>query len=235
MTARRSIKLPLVLLGMSLIAAAGFVVAFPAVEGLGNKVKLPVFHGALTWVNLALFTALGLAGLVYVFSRSARIYPWEEALRWVGISIWATGSLLGFTAAMQTWDFTGASSSSRLEIVGADPRLMAQFWIMLAGLALIAIGLLIEDRLWLAAGDVIFVVFTWMVLLRAVLGPGRALHPDSPVLNSDELGIKALFFGIVIALAVALFSVTWIVRTVRNKAVSGAGDSALPEPVSDAA
>lgn len=235
MTARRSITLPLVLLGASLVAAAGFVVAFPAVEGLGTKVKLPVFHGALTWVNLAVFTTLGIAALVYVFSRNERVYPWEEALRWVGISIWATGSVLGFTAAMQTWDFTGASSASRWEIVGADPRLMAQFWIMLGGLALIAVGLLIEDRLWLAAGDVIFVVLTWMVLLRAVLGPGRALHPDSPVLNSDEILIKALFFGIVIALGLAVFSVTWVVRTIRGKAASQESDPTLPQPVSDAA
>lgn len=217
MSRLRSVKFTLVLLGVALAAAAGFVVAFPAVEGLGNKVKLPVFHGAMTWVNLAVFSAMGLAALVCVFSRSERLYRWVESLRWVGVSMWLVGSVLGFLSAMQTWDFTGSRTSSRFEIVSADPRLMAQFWIVLAGLALIAAGMVVDDRQWLATFDVGFVLVMWLLLLRAILGPGRALHPDSPVLNSEELGIKALFLGIVIALGVASYAIASLVRSVRAR------------------
>ena len=51
----------------------------------------------------------------------------------------------------------------------------------------------------------------WFVLMRAILGPGRALHPDSPVLNSEELGIKLLFFGMVGGLSVAVLAGAWLI------------------------
>lgn len=213
---RRSLRLPLILFGAAMVACAVFVAAFPAVEGLGNKVKLPVFHGAMTWVNLAVFSIMGLVAIVYVFSRNDRLYRWEEALRWVGVSMWVLGSVLGFLSAMNTWDFTGAKSMSRIDIITADPRLMAQVWIVLAGLALVAAGLLLEDKLWLATFDVGFVIVMWMLLLRALLGPARALHPDSPVLNSEELGIKLLFFGMVGALALGAFAIASVVRELRS-------------------
>jgi hypothetical protein len=52
--------------------------------------------------------------------------------------------------------------------------------------------------------------------MRAILGPGKALHPDSPVLNSDELIIKLLFLGIVASLAVSAIGAAWWIRRVRE-------------------
>ena len=51
------------LFAVGLIAALGFTLSFPAVEGLGTKVRLPVFHGAMTWVNLALFSVLAVLAI----------------------------------------------------------------------------------------------------------------------------------------------------------------------------
>ncbi|HSK48818.1 MAG TPA: hypothetical protein VLA05_12600 [Coriobacteriia bacterium] len=200
---------------VGLAAAILFAASFPAVEGLGTKVRLPVFHGAATWVNLAAFALLGLAAVLWLARKREMIYRWEEALRWVSVGMWTTGTVLGLLAAMNTWDFTG-SKSSRWSVVSADPRLMAQFWILLAGLLVVAVGLMIEDRKWLAAIDVGFVLLAWLVLLRAILGPGRALHPDSPVLNSEELLIKLLFFGIVGSLAVATLAGAWLIVQLRS-------------------
>jgi hypothetical protein len=211
-----------VVLVVALLAAFFFAASFPAVEGLGAKVRLPVFHGAMTWVNLAAFALLGLSAIAYLVTRREGIYRWEEGLRWVAIPMWVLGSVLGLLAALNTWDFTG-SKSSPMSLVMADPRLTAQFWILLAGLALLAFGAMIDDKWMLSALDVGFVVIAWAVLLRAILGPGRALHPDSPVMNSDEIMIKLLFLGIVASLGVATLTAAWLIARWRS---GSSGDAA---------
>lgn len=198
----------LVLVGA--LAAITFTMMFPEVEGLGGRVRLPVFHGALTWVNLAGFALLGIVALTYLLTKREGLYAWVEALRWVGIAVWMVGSALGLLAAFKTWDFTG-SQSSPVQVAMQDPRMIAQFWIVLLGLAVIALALVIEHTPWLAIADIGFVAVAWAVLMRAVLGPGRALHPDSPVLNSEEIYIKLMFAGIVAGLAVSYLGlVRWI-------------------------
>jgi hypothetical protein len=197
-----------------LITSAAFTMLFPAVEGLGTKVRLPVFHGAMTWVNLVLFAALGLCAVAFLVAKRDVLYGWTEAVRWIAIPLWVVGAALGLMAALNTWDFTG-SSSSPVEVAMADSRLVAQFWIMLAGLGVLALGLMIDGRRWLAAADVAFVVLAAVVLGGALLGPGRGLHPDSPVMNSEEIFIKLMFLGIVAGFAIAAFGGALWVRRVR--------------------
>jgi len=205
----------LALVAIGLAASFVFTLLFPAVEGLGSKVRLPVFHGAMTWVNLSLFVVLGLCALAFLVTGRGGWYRWAEAIRWVAIPMWVLGSGLGLLAALNTWDFTG-SKSSPLEVVVNDPRLVAQFWIMIAALGILALGLLLDDRRWLAGADIAFVVLAWVVLLQAILGPGRALHPDSPVLNSEEIFIKLMFLGIVAGFAVASFGAALAIRALRS-------------------
>lgn len=205
-----------VLLVAGAIGAAACTLSFPAVEGLGTKVRLPVFHGAMTWVNLGAFTLVALAALAYVATRRELFYRAAEGIRWVAVPLWLTGSILGLLAALKTWDFTG-SSSSPLEVAAVDPRLMAQLWILLAALALLALDLIVDDLRILAGADVVFAGFMWVVIMRAVLGPGRALHPDSPVMNSDEFIIKAVFFGIVASIAVATLAASWLIAESRAR------------------
>lgn len=209
-----------ILVVAGLAVSVVFTMTFPAVEGLGAKVRLPVFHGALTWVNLTLFALLAICAVVFLATGREAWYRWTEALRWVSIPLWVVGSALGLLAALNTWDFTG-SKSSPLEVAAADPRLIAQFWIMMAGLGVLALGLMIDERRWLAVADIVFVALAWTLLLRAILGPGRALHPDSPVMNSDELFIKLMFLGIVAGFAVASYGAAlWIRRARSNRALA---------------
>jgi hypothetical protein len=210
-----------VVLAISLAAAFFFAASFPAVEGLGTKVRLPVFHGAMTWVNLAAFALLGIMAIAYLITRKEGVYRWEEGLRWVAVPMWVIGSVLGLLAALKTWDFTG-SKSSPMSLVMADPRLTAQFWILLAGLALLAFGVMTDDKWLLSILDLGFVAVAWVVLLRAILGPGRALHPDSPVMNSDEIMIKLLFLGIVASLSVATLAGAWLIARWRTHSASDA-------------
>ena len=213
----------LILFVIGLSASAAFALNFPAVEGLGTKVRLPVFHGALTWVNLALFAILGAVAVAYLITRKDAVYGWAEAVRWVAIPAWIIGSGLGLFAALNTWDFTG-SKASPLEVAMADPRLVAQFWIMIAGLGVLALALLIDEPLWLAGADVAFVVLAWVVLLQAILGRGRALHPDSPVMNSDEVFIKLMFLGIVAGFALASFGAALAIKRWRAGVRRGADE-----------
>jgi len=191
-----------------------FTLLFPAVEGLGTKVRLPVFHGAMTWVNLSLFVVLAACAIMFLVTKREGWYRWTEAVRWVAIPVWVAGSGLGLLAALNTWDFTG-SKSSPFEVAAADPRLLAQFWIMVAALGILALGLLIDDPRWLAGADIAFVGFAWVVLMQAILGPGRALHPDSPVMNSEEMFIKLMFLGIVAGFAIAAFGGALAIRRLR--------------------
>lgn len=213
------------LVAVGLAMSMVFTLLFPAVEGLGAKVRLPVFHGAMTWVNLSLFVVLAVCAIAFLVTKKDIWYQWTEAVRWVAIPVWVVGSGLGLLAALNTWDFTG-SKASPFEVASADPRLLAQFWIMIAALAVLALGLLIDDPRWLAGADVAFVGLAWVVLLQAILGPGRALHPDSPVMNSEELYIKFMFLGIVAGFAVAAFGAALAIRTFRAGR-TGSGDAAM--------
>ena len=205
---RTNPTVPFVAAGIALAGAAFLASQFPAVEGLGTKVRLPVFHGALTWANLVAFSLMALAAIGYIATRRENVYRYETGLRWVAVPMWLVGTGLGLWAALGTWDLSG-SKSSPLTVISADARLMAQFWTLLLALLLLLLPLFFEDRLWLAVADVAFTGVMWTLLLRAILGPGRALHPDSPVLNSPEMKIRLLFFGIFALLLVAALLAAW--------------------------
>lgn len=205
--------------------AAFFTLTFPEVKGLGSGVRLPVFHGGLTWVNLMLFVALAAVAIAYLASRRESLYSWVESVRWVAIGLWLVGSVLGLVAALNTWDFTG-SNENPLVVVSTDARLMAQAWTLVLAIAIVALAFLVDEKRLLAGVDVGFVVVTLWILGRAVLGPGRALHPDSPVLNSPELRIKLAFAGIVVSQAVAVIGVTWWLGVMRARGRSGSGEPA---------
>jgi hypothetical protein len=188
------------------------VLRLPAVVGLGSRVKLPIFHGASTWVDLMLFLLLGIAAIVYIVRRTDASYAWVVGLRSVALPLWAVNSVMGFIAAMSAWDFTG-SKQSPLVVARQDPRLTAQLVILLAaGIVLLLDWLVHEKRLYKAITDLAFVVLAGYLLSDIFLDPAkRALHPDSPVLNSGW-DIKLPFFGIVGAWFACMLIGAWLIR-----------------------
>jgi hypothetical protein len=198
------------------VVALAAVVAYllysiPAVKGLGDKVKLPLFHGASTWVDLMLFVFMGIAAIVYLITRRDSVYAWEVGLRAIAAPLWLVNSVLGLIAALNTWDFTG-SKESPLSAVMQDPRLVAQMIILLCvAILLLLVWLVLEKRTHKAIADIIFVAIGVVLLSDIFLDPAkRALHPDSPVLNSG-LEIKGPFFGIVLAILGITLLLAWLV------------------------
>ena len=192
------------------VAIGVLLMSIPPVVGLGDRVKLPLLHGGSTWIDLVIFALMGIAGAVYVSTRDERVYAWEFGFRTVASPLWLLNSVLGFIAASSTWDFS-ASKVSAFTVVLHDPRLMAQF-LMLAGVAvlLIADWIVLEKRWHKAVADVAFTVLMCVVMADIFLDPvKRALHPDSPVLNSGW-EIKAPFCAMVACIFGIMLALSWV-------------------------
>jgi hypothetical protein len=201
-----------------LLGAIGFLIAgillagaIPPVEGLGDKVRLPMFHGGATWVNMAAFTIMGLLALGYMIWRKEDLYRWEAGFRWVAAPLWLANSVMGAIAAASTWDFTG-SSATPIVVIRSDPRLLAQFQLLAILLLILVAQWTLKSRFAKAVLDLVFAVVFWL-LLRGVFSDeaARAMHPDSPVLNSAA-DIQIPFFAIVGCLFVAACLAAWFIR-----------------------
>lgn len=189
---------------------AVLLATLPPVVGLGNRVRLPLFHGGVTWVVLMTFTLMGVAALAHLLSRDERAYAWEVGLRAVACPLWLFSSVLGMIAAAQTWDFSG-SRESVISMIPRDPRLSAQL-LLLAGVAvlLVADWMVLDKRRHKSVLDLVYVVGMWVLLANIFLDPvKRALHPDSPVMNSGW-EIKAPFFTMVAAIFAIALVLSWV-------------------------
>ena len=212
-------------------AVAYLLYTIPAVKGLGDKVKLPLFHGASTWVDLMLFILMGIAAVMYVATRRDSVYAWEVGLRAIAAPLWLINSALGLIAALNTWDFS-ASKESPLSSVMQDPRLVAQM-LLLLGVAMLLLldWLVLEKRSHKAIADIVFVAVGVALLSDIFLDPAkRALHPDSPVLNSG-FEIKGPFFGIVVCVLAITLLLAWLVS--RYVGPAQTLPPAAPEAIGD--
>lgn len=209
----KSTYIALAIAFIGLVASIVTALNYPAVESLGTKVRLPVFHGATTWANLVVFVALALAALAFLITNDERAYRKSEALRWVAIGMWIAGSILGFLSALNTWDFTG-SQTPVLQLLMADPRLVIQVIVALVGLIVLILPMVFDSRKVLAAADLIFPLGTFAGLAWA-MNAGRALHPDSPVMNSSEFKIKALFFMMFGFMLIFAFAASFAITKLR--------------------
>jgi hypothetical protein len=166
-----------------LLAVAGYLTwTMPPVLQLGTLVRLVIFHGSSTWVNMAAFTLAGLASLLYVVTRRDPLYRIGAAFRYIAVPWWIVNTMLGLLSSRLAWN----------SINFAEPRLQATFWIMLAAGIVLAIDFGFGKRLWSALADVAMAAVLWTL----ILGARNFVHPDNPVMNSGP-EIQIPFFGIV--------------------------------------
>ena len=193
------------------VAAIGLTASIPVERVLGTRIYLPIFHGASTWVNIMLFVVMGAFAVAHLATKRVGLYAWEVGFRAIAAPLWLLNTGLGLMAALRTWDFTG-SQQSPLAAAVKDPRLSAQFWLLMC-LILVMLLLLLLDRLWQKSlADLGYVALMAVLLGDVLLNPTKAaLHPDNPVLNSGW-DIKGPFFGVVACLVVATVVVAWLVR-----------------------
>lgn len=194
------------------ITVAVLIARIPAVKGLGDKVKLPLFHGGSTWVSLMLFAVMGILAIVYLVTKRDSIYAWEVGFRAVAAPLWLANSVLGLLAALNTWDFTG-SKEPPLMAVRQDPRLVVQVVLLLCVAMLLLLDwLVLERRVHKAIADLIFTAVAAVLLSDIFLDPAkRALHPDSPVLHSGW-EIQGPFFGMVAGVLGIALVLVWLVQ-----------------------
>jgi hypothetical protein len=218
---RTTLTISLGAIAVLAVFVAVLVARIPEVVGLGTRVKLPIFHGGSTWVDLMLFVLLAIAAIVYLVRRTDEAYSWVVGMRAVALPLWAVNSALGLIAALSTWDFTG-SKQSPLSVARSDPRLITQF-ILLVGAAMVLIldWLVLEKRLHKAFVDVAYVGVAVVLVADIFLDPAkRALHPDSPVLHSG-LDIQLPFYGIVAGWFAIMLIIAWLAHLyVRPEAVA---------------
>jgi len=184
------------------VSALVVALRFPPVRGLGTRVRLPVYHGAMTWATLIAFAALLIVSIWFLARRTDAAWRWESALRWTVLTLWLIGTVLGFIAAYNTWDLSAAQSSA-LRIMGEDPRLVIQVVILCLGCIVLTMPLVTESRRVRSIADIAFVVASF-TLLGWAMNAGAALHPDSPIMNSPEILIKVLFSMMVVGHLVAI-------------------------------
>ena len=192
---RRALVLP--------IAAAIAVVAYltftmPPVLQLGTLVRLVIFHGASTWINMGLFTLAGLTGLAYVVFRREGLYRWASAFRYLAVPLWIANTGMGMVSSRLAWNSVNL----------AEPRLQASFWIMLAAGIVLAVDFGLGRKLWTAIADVAMAGALWAL----ILGARNFVHPDNPVMNSGP-EIQVPFFGIVGAYALAVLLIASLSAT----------------------
>ncbi len=188
------------------IAALLAVVAYltltmPPVLQLGTLVRLVIFHGASTWVNMGLFTLAGVTALAFLATRSDALYSWASAFRYLAVPLWVVNTGLGMVSSRLAWNSVNL----------AEPRLQASFWIMLAAGLVLAVDFGLGRKRLTALADVLMAGALWAL----ILGARNFVHPDNPVMNSGP-EIQLPFFGIVGAYAVGMLLAAALIATSRS-------------------
>lgn len=178
-------RLLVAVMALSVVASAVLVAAVPVEVRLGQLLKLVLFHGASTWVDLLAFTVQMLLGAAFLVMGGPLLYSWARTLRYIAPVWWAANTLMGIVSMRLAWG----------GFVWSEPRMRMTLWILVASFALLGLDQFLERRRLLAAGDVAMGVLLWSLVLTSA----KVMHPDSPVFASGGLMI-GLFIGMVVVM-----------------------------------
>jgi len=192
--------------------AAILVAAIPPDEKLGGMVRLVMFHGASTWVNMATFTLAGALGIAYIAGASG-MRRWGEAFRWISLPLWSINTVLGLLSMKLIWG----------GILWDEPRLWMTFGLLGAALFVLALQLVFDIPRLTAVLDALLAISLWALVL---LLP-NLFHPDSPVFSSGNWAFIGPFLGIV----VAILGITVVIATlIARRPDGGEAGAGMREP-----
>lgn len=170
---------------VSVVASAVLVAAVPVEVRLGQLLKLVLFHGASTWVDLIAFTLQALLGVAFLVSGRSSLYSWARTLRYMTPVWWAANTVMGIVSMRLAWG----------GFVWGEPRMRMTLWILVASFILLGLDQFVERRRLLAAGDVAIGILLWSL----VFASPKVMHPDNPVFASGGTMI-GLFVGMVVVM-----------------------------------
>ena len=191
------------LIPIAAVASAIAVMSIPPDARLGSLVRLAMFHGASTWVNMGTFMLAGLAGIAFVGGMKWAL-PWGQSLRWVSLGLWVVNTVLGILSMQLNWG----------GILWNEPRLLMTFGILAGALIVVAMQFMFESPKIPALLDLVLAAALWYLVF--VLPD--LFHPDNPVFASENLAYRNGFFGMVGSIGVLVGSVVTLVarRTRRD-------------------
>lgn len=191
------------LIPVAAVASAVAVMSIPPDARLGSLVRLAMFHGASTWVNMGTFLLAGLAGIAFVAGVKSTL-PWGQALRWVSLALWIVNTVLGILSMKLNWG----------GILWNEPRLLMTFGILAGSLIVVAMQFMFDSPKVPALLDVVLAAALWYLVF--VLPD--LFHPDNPVFASENPAYRNGFFGMVASIGVLIGSVVVLVarRTRRG-------------------
>ena len=210
-TAGRSTTLRWIILVVMAVVTAVLVFAIPPDRSLGGLVRLVIFHGATTWVNLATFTLAALMSAAFLVTSRLGFYWWASAFRYVSLPLWLVNTMLGVISMRLAWG----------GFEWAEPRLRMTFWVLLGALVVFAADFLVGNRRLTAVLDIGLAGVLWYMLMTT----HNLAHPDSPVFASGSM-IIAIFLGqvvacFVIAFILASFIRDWLARSAAGEEADG--------------
>lgn len=170
---------------VSVVASTALVAAVPVEVRLGQLLKLVLFHGASTWVDLLAFTLQALLGVAFLVLGRSSLYSWARTLRYIAPIWWAANTVMGIVSMRLAWG----------GFVWGEPRMRMTLWILVASFTLLGLDQFLERRRVLAAGDVAIGVLLWSL----VFASPKVMHPDNPVFASGGTMV-GLFIGMVVAM-----------------------------------
>jgi len=204
-------KLPVIVIVLGLVSGLVMTMQFPPVIGLGTLVRLPAFHGALTWANFIIFGVMGMVAFYAFFAHKARLYSWVKALRFSAIGLWIFNFALGLFASSLTWNFEAGSQPAIFYFL-QEPRVQMQFLVSMMGLVILVLPLIFIKWRTLSLFDGIYGFLT-LVLAYIAANAGSSLHPPSPVMNAEESIIRFTFLTMALSLIIMSSGVVMLVRS----------------------
>lgn len=180
-TAKRSLA-PAAWFFLTLAGIAALTSLGPSEKSLGSNVRVVYLHGVWVWAALCAFIAAGLTGLLGLITRRLPLHHWSRALGRTGLLFWVTYLPISIWAMQTNWN----------GLFLAEPRFRVAVIFSVAGL-LLQLGLtLLENPAWASAGNVCYIL-ALVVILRTT---ENVMHPPSPILTSESLGIRVYFFAL---------------------------------------